>query len=211
MGITVTASRSRSARHRAVATAGALLGGLVLVMSACAPAEPEQPTVIDPADAQSIEPPAGVELTDEQCLVGGWTVRGDELDVYVDSFQPGEAIEVSGELAFGFTLERYHVAPQVGVVWQSRGTETLSSLVGEAVGSYQLDGASLELVEERDDIELVDVADGERSRVADLFLYSVSENPLLGATVVCAGDTLTLTSAPDADGADVSVTLERTR
>jgi|GEM_PF-6925363 len=182
-----------------------------LLVAGCASSEPEEPVAVDPSEVQSLQPPPGVQLSDHECLVGGWSVQGEPLDAYLDSFGPGAEVGVTGELTMGFTLERYRVAPRVGVVWQNRGTETLTSLVGESEGAYLVEGSALVLEVERDDIEFVDVEDGERSRVTSLFLHPVSINPLANAVVECSGDSLTIVSAADLDGITVSVTLERTR
>ena len=116
-------------------------------------------------------------------------------------------------MAFGFTLGRFSVAPQVGVVWERRGAETLTVLIGEAEGAYRLEDGLLELEEERDDIEFVRIENGERFGVAELFLHPIDINPLLGASARCAVDTLrlTITTAHDDDGPSSSVTLRRSR
>ena len=194
----------RSAGVAAVLACLALLPG-------CAPSEPEGPTAIDPSEAQGIQPPPGAELTVHQCLVGGWSLQGDDLAAYLDSFEPGEDIVVTGQVSLGFTLDRYLVAPRVGVTWENRGTETLASLVGDAVGAYVLQESALEVEPQSDDIEFVTVSGSQRSDVASLFFSPVTSNPLTGATAQCAQDVLTITSSADSDGLTVSMNFIRTR
>lgn len=181
----------------------------VFFVTGCATSESAGPVLVDPADATGIRPPPGVELTEQECLLGGWRLDGDGLRDYVLAFQPSADVDISGELTLGFTLERFHVEPRVGVVWQSRGDENLASLVGEAAGSYRLTDGVVELTEDRADLELVVVDQGERIRVSELFLYPITANPLAGATVSCTGDTLALTTT--SGGSDLLLTLERSR
>ncbi len=189
-------------------TAAALCLALV---PGCASSELEGPTGVEPSEAEGIEPPTGVELSNHECLVGGWSLQGEALADYLDSFGPGEDIAVTGEFTLGFTLDRYLVAPRVGVTWQNRGTATLTSLVGEAVGEYSLQDSVVQVERELDDLEFVTVAEGQRSSITNLFFSPVTSNPLVGATVVCDRDVLTITSETDADGLTVSASFERTR
>lgn len=181
----------------------------MLLAAGCAASEPEAPQLVHPSEAQGIEPPPGVELTDSECLVGGWRVEGEPLQEYVLTFGPGTEIEVGGYLTLGFTLDRYYVEPRVGITWQNRGQETLASLVGEAEGTYRLEGAIFEATEEQENVDLVDVEQGERGRVPELFLHPITMNPLAGASVSCAGDSLSVTTS--VGGAVVRVDFARLR
>jgi len=181
------------ARH---ARSGLVLAALapMLLLGGCAEPEPEGPAPVHPSEAQGIEPPPGVELTESECLVGGWRVEGEPLHDYLLAFDPGTGIDVGGYLTLGFTVDLYYVEPRVGITWENRGEETLASFVGESEGSYRLVDGLLEATEERDDLALVDVEQGQRSSVDELFLRPVTVNPLAGASVACSGDALSLTT-----------------
>lgn len=182
------------ARHARSTLLLAALGPMLL-MSGCAEPEPEGPQLVHPSEAQGIEPPPGVELTENECLVGGWRVEGEPLHEYLLAFGPGTEIEVGGHLTLGFTMDSYYVEPRVGITWQNRGEETLASFVGESEGAYRLVDGLIEATEESDELALVDVTQGERGRVPELFLRPVTVNPLAGASVACSSDALSLTTA----------------
>jgi hypothetical protein len=196
-------------KRRAISALSCCGIGTMLLLAGCAEPEPLEPSAVQPLEAHGIKPPPGVALTDQECLVGAWRVSDEPLQEYVLSFEPGAELEISGQLTLGFTLERYAVEPRVGIIWQDRGEESLGSLVGQIEGAYELADRLLEVTEERDDIELVDVDNGERSRVPELFLHPVTANPLVGASVTCSGDTLTLTTSPG--GSSLQVAFARLR
>lgn len=166
----------------------------ILLLGGCAEPEPEGPAPVHPSEAQGIQPPPGVELTESECLVGGWRTEGEPLHTYLLAFGPGTEIDVGGHLTLGFTVDLYYVEPRVGITWENRGEETLASFVGEAEGSYRLADGLLEATEQRDDLALVDVEQGQRSSVDELFLRPVTVNPIAGASVACSGDAFSLTT-----------------
>ncbi|MER3389165.1 MAG: hypothetical protein RJQ01_03955 [Microcella sp.] len=183
--------------------------GAILLLAACAEPEPESPVPVHPSEAQGIQPPPGVELTESECLVGGWRVAGEPLRDYLRAFGPGTDVEVGGHLTLGFTVDRYYVEPRVGITWQNRGEESLASFVGESEGSYRIVDGMLEAAEERDDLALVDVDQGQRSSVDELFLRPVTVNPITGASVACSGDALSITTT--VGGFDVRLDFARVR
>jgi hypothetical protein len=166
----------------------------VVLVGGCAEPEPEGPEPVHPSEAQGIQPPPGVELTESECLVGGWRVEGEPLHDYLRAFGPGTDIEVGGHLTLGFTVDLYYIEPRVGITWQNRGEESLASFVGESEGSYRIVDGMLEAAEERDDLALVDVEQGQRSSVDELFLRPVTVNPIAGAVVACSGDALSVST-----------------
>ena len=139
-----------SARHARSALLLAALSPMLLIVG-CAEPEPEGPAPVHPSQAHGIEPPPGVELTESECLVGGWRVEGEPLHDYLLAFDPGTGIDVGGYLTLGFTVDLYYVEPRVGITWVNRGEETLASFVGESEGSYRLVDGQFEATEERDD------------------------------------------------------------